>query len=67
MDPTQCTLNTQIVSILQLAASLSARSEPYYGVFDMLALRLQLDARALADIAQRLFCSQDFLLLSLFA
>lgn len=65
MDPTQRTLSTQIVSILQLATSHPSRDQTFYGVFDMLALRLQLDIKALAEFAHRLFCSPDFILLSL--
>lgn len=66
MDPTQRTLNSQIVSIIQLATLFPSRKQSLYGIFDMLALRLQMDMKNLAEFAQRLFCSRDFLLLSLF-
>lgn len=66
VDPTQRTLSTQIVSILQLATYHPSRNQTFYGVFDMLALRLQMDMSALAEFAQRVFCSQDFILLSRF-
>jgi hypothetical protein len=66
MDPTQRTLNSQIVSIIQLASSFPSRNQSLYGIFDMLALRLQFDIKSLAEFAQRLFCSRDFILLSLF-
>jgi len=64
MDPTQRTLNTQIVSIIQLATFHPSRDQIFYGVFDMLALRLQLDMKAFSEFAQRLFCSKDFILLT---
>ena len=64
MDPTQRTLNSQIVSIMQLASWIPARQQSLYGIFDMLALRLQFDMKNLAEFAQRLFCSRDFLLLT---
>jgi hypothetical protein len=64
MDPTQRTLNSQIVSIIQLASSISPRNQSLYGIFDMLALRLQFDIKSLHEFAQRLFCSRDFILLS---
>ena len=67
MDPTQRTLNTQIISILQLATLHPSRDQTFYGVFDMLALRLQLDMKAFSEFAQRLFCSKDFILLSSFS
>ena len=66
MDPTQRMLNSQIVSTIQLASLSSSHNESLYGIFDMLALRLQFDIRSLADFAQRLFCSCDFILLSKF-
>ncbi len=66
MDPTQRTLNSQITSIIQLASSLPTRQQSLYGIFDMLALRLQLDIKSLAEFAQRIFCSRDFILLSKF-
>ena len=66
MDPTQRTLNSQIVSIIQLASLFSSRQQSLYGIFDMLALRLQFDIKALAEFAQRVFCSKDFILLSSF-
>jgi hypothetical protein len=64
MDPTQRTLNSQIVSIIQLASFISPRNQSLYGIFDMLALRLQFDIKSLHEFAQRLFCSRDFILLS---
>ncbi|CAF3789489.1 unnamed protein product [Adineta steineri] len=64
MDPTQRTLNSQIVSIIQLASSVLSRDQSLYGIFDMLALRLQFDMKTLAEFAQRLFCSRDFILLT---
>jgi hypothetical protein len=64
MDPTQRTLSSQIVSIIQLASFTSSRCRSLYGIFDMLALRLQFDLTSLAEFAQRLFCSRDFILLS---
>ncbi|UJR27339.1 hypothetical protein I4U23_008632 [Adineta vaga] len=64
IDPTQRTLSSQIVSIIQLASLIPSRNQSSYGIFDMLALRLQFDMKALAEFAQRLFCSQDFILLS---
>lgn len=67
MHPTQRTLNSQIVSIMQLATTFPLRSQSFYGVFDMLALRLQFDMKAFADFAQRIFCSRDFILLSSFS
>lgn len=66
MDPTQRTLSSQIVSIIQLATLVPSRKQSLHGIFDMLALRLQMDMKNLAEFAQRLFCSRDFLLLSLF-
>ncbi|CAM4805432.1 unnamed protein product [Rotaria magnacalcarata] len=64
MDPTQRTLNSQIVSTLQLASLLPSSNEYLYGIFDMLALRLQFDMKSLAELAQRMFCSRDFILLT---
>ncbi len=64
VDPTQRKLNSQIVSIIQLASSLPSRHQSLYGIFDMLALRLQFDMKNLAEFAQRIFCSRDFILLS---
>jgi hypothetical protein len=64
MDPTQRTLNSQIISIIQLASLVPTRNQCLYGIFDMLALRLQFDIKTLAEFAQRIFCSQDFILLS---
>ncbi|CAF5026398.1 unnamed protein product, partial [Rotaria sp. Silwood1] len=64
MDPTQRTLNSQIISTIQLASLLLSRNQYLYGIFDMLALRLQFDIKSLAELAQRLFCSQDFILLT---
>ncbi|CAF1084764.1 unnamed protein product [Rotaria sordida] len=64
MDPTQRTLNSQIISTIQLASLLISRNQYLYGVFDMLALRLQFDIKSLAELAQRLFCSRDFILLT---
>ena len=67
MDPTQRTLNSQIISILQLATTFPLRNQSFYGVFDMLALRLQFDLKTLADFARRIFCSKDFIRLSWFS
>ncbi|CAF3340354.1 unnamed protein product [Rotaria sp. Silwood1] len=64
MDPTQRTLNSQIISTIQLASLLLSRNQYLYGIFDMLALRLQFDIKSLAELAQRLFCSRDFILLT---
>lgn len=64
MDPTQRTLSSQIISIIQLASSFPTRNQCLYGIFDMLALRLQFDIKSLAEFAQRIFCSYDFILLS---
>ncbi|CAF3236112.1 unnamed protein product, partial [Rotaria sp. Silwood2] len=64
MDPTQRTLSSQIISTIQLASLLLSRNQYLYGIFDMLALRLQFDIKSLAELAQRLFCSRDFILLT---
>jgi hypothetical protein len=64
MDPTQRTFNSQIVSIIQLASLFPLRNQSLYGIFDMLALRLQFDIKSLAEFAQRIFCSRDFILLA---
>jgi hypothetical protein len=44
----------------------SSRSQTFNDIFNMLALRLLFNMKAFAEVAQRLFCSQDFILLSSF-
>ncbi|CAF1271549.1 unnamed protein product [Rotaria sordida] len=63
MNLTQRRFNSQIISIMQVASLLSIRYQSLYGIFDMLALRLQFNIKSLADFAQQLFSSRDFILL----